>query len=170
MSYNYVGEVRLVGFNFAPYGWAFCQGQLLPISEYSVLFNLIGTTYGGDGQQTFALPNLQGRTPVSQGQLLGGSNYVIGQIGGAENVTIGGNQYPSHNHFIQGSTAGGHLNAPGNNTVGGLKIYAATPPPSIAMSSSVLGPAPGSSLPHNNLQPYQVLNWVIALFGIYPSQ
>jgi microcystin-dependent protein len=170
VGYNYVGEVRLVGFNFAPYGWAFCQGQTLPISEYNALFNLIGTTYGGDGQQTFGLPNLQGRTPIGQGQLAGGSNYVIGQIGGVESVTIGGSQYPNHNHFIQGSTSPGHLNAPGGNTVGGLKIYASIPPPASAMSSSVLGPSAGGSLPHNNLQPFQVLNWVIALFGIYPSQ
>jgi microcystin-dependent protein len=169
VSNNYVGEVRLVGFNFAPLGWLYCQGQTLPISENPALYQLIGTTYGGDGQQTFQLPNLQGRVPVHQGTLQGGGVYVLGQTGGTENVTITNNSYPNHNHALSGSGNAGSANAPGNNVVGRLNVYTAVTP-TTATSSSFLSTAPGSNLPHNNLQPYQVLNWIIALEGIFPSQ
>ncbi|MGB6941517.1 MAG: tail fiber protein [Bryobacteraceae bacterium] len=168
MSQPFVGEVRLVGFNFGPAGWMICAGQQLPISEYSTLFNLIGTTYGGDGQQTFNLPDLRGRTPGHQGSS-GGSTYVIGQTGGAETVTLNLNQYPRHNHLLMASSNNGTLNTPTNNAAGGLNAYSGITPAD-AMNSNMLLPSPGNSLPHDNMQPYQVINWVISLFGVYPSQ
>jgi len=169
MSTAYVGEVRLVGFTFAPVGWALCNGQLVPISENSTLFNLIGTTYGGDGVQTFALPNLQGRTPVHQGTLAGGSSYVMGQTGGLESVTLTIGQYPTHTHALLGSSNNASGNNPANNAVGGgLKVYM-NEAPATAMNSSMVGLS-GGNQPHDNVQPYQVLNWIISLFGVYPSQ
>jgi microcystin-dependent protein len=166
----YIGEVRLVGFNFAPIGYALCNGQQLAISQYSPLFQLIGTTYGGNGQTTFDLPDLQGRTPIHQGSN-GTTNYVIGQSGGAEAVTINVNQYPAHSHTLSGvnNTSGGVGN-PTGNTLGGLANVYSTAAPTESMSSSTLSPATGSNLPHNNLQPYLALNWIIALEGIYPTQ
>jgi microcystin-dependent protein len=170
MSNNFVGEVRLVGFNFAPYGWNICNGQLLPISEYATLYNLIGTTYGGDGVQTFGIPNLQGRVTVHQGQLSGGSAYVMGQMSGSENVTITSNTYPNHTHPFVCSSNDASSSAPGGNTVGGaIKMYDAATP-TTPMSGAMIGVSAGSSLPHTNLQPFVALNWVIAFFGIYPSQ
>ena len=168
MSQPFVGEVRLVGFNFAPAGWMLCAGQLVPISEFNTLFNLIGTTYGGDGQQSFQLPDLRGRTPVHQGSS-GGSTYVIGQLGGVETVTLILNQYPRHNHNLMGSSNNGTLNTPTNNAVGGLDAYSGITPVD-AMNSNMLLPAGGNGLPHENRQPYQVLNWVISMFGVFPSQ
>jgi len=170
MAEAYVGEVRLVGFNFAPYGWALCQGQLMPISQYETLFNLIGTTYGGDGQQTFALPNLQGRIPLHQGTGSSGTPYVIGQISGTETVTLNINQYPSHNHqaVVNSATSGGST-APNNRTLcGGQTVYR-NQAPDVAMNSAMLSSV-GGSLPHENVQPFVALNWVISLYGVYPSQ
>jgi microcystin-dependent protein len=167
MSQPFVGEVRLVGFNFAPAGWMICAGQLLPISQYETLFNLIGTTYGGDGQQTFSLPNLLGRTPIHQGSN-GTTTYVIGQPGGVETVTLNINQYPRHNHSLMASSNGGTLSTPTNNAVGGLDAYSGITPVDAMNSNMLVGN--GGSNPHDNMQPYQVLNWVISLFGVYPSQ
>jgi microcystin-dependent protein len=170
MSQSYIGEVRLVGFNFAPVGWAICNGQLIPIAENNALFNLIGTTYGGDGQSTFGVPNLQGRIPIHQGTLAGGANYVIGQTGGVETVPLGVTQYPSHNHALLGSSNSGNVNNPSNQTVGsGLKVYQ-NEAPATPMNTSMVGPSGGASQPHENRQPYQVLNWIISLYGIYPTQ
>jgi microcystin-dependent protein len=169
MSTAFVGEVRLVGFNFAPEGWSVCNGSLIGIDQNSTLFNLIGTTYGGNGQTTFALPNLQGRIPIHQGSN-GVNVYTIGQVGGVEQVTIGINQYPSHSHSLMASTNAGSSNAPANNTVGNsLNAYTADAPTS-AMYSAMVGASGGSNLPHDNRQPFLVLNWVISLYGIYPSQ
>jgi microcystin-dependent protein len=169
MSQPFVGEVRVVGFNFAPVGWATCNGVLQSIAENSTLFNLIGTTYGGDGQQTFGLPDLQGRIPIHQGNN-GVSTYVIGQTGGVENVTITLNQFPAHTHALQGSSANAGTNIPTGNTLGANVSAYSTVAPSIAMNNAVIGFSGGGSQPHNNLQPYLVLNWIISLFGIYPSQ
>jgi len=171
MSQPYVGEVRAVGFNFAPVGWQICNGQQIAISENSTLYNLIGTTYGGDGQQTFNLPNLQSRIPIHQGTNAG-TTYVIGETGGLETVTINANQYPQHTHPFMASGNSGNLSTAGNNTVGaGSKIYgAATESPTTAMNASMVGTASGGNQPHNNLQPYLVLNWIIALYGVFPSQ
>jgi microcystin-dependent protein len=166
----YVGQCLLVPYNFAPAGWLFCQGQLLPISENPTLFNLIGTTYGGDGQNTFQLPDLRGRIPLHQGSN-GTNNYVIGQTGGAETVNILPAQYPMHSHtvFASSSATGGTAN-PGGNTVGAtLKAYS-TEAPATGMNQAMVSQFNGGNQPHNNIQPFQVLNWIISLFGIYPSQ
>jgi microcystin-dependent protein len=167
---QYVGQVLLAGFNFAPYGWHFCDGSLLPISEYDALFNLIGTTYGGDGVTTFGLPDLRGRTAISQGSGSGLSPYVIGQIGGVESVTITSNTYPTHNHSLFGTSDGGNSQSPTGALVAtGQNVYRVEAPAE-TFNQTMCGPAPGSSLPHENRQPYQVCNWIIALYGVYPSQ
>jgi microcystin-dependent protein len=167
MSQPYVGEVRLVGFNFAPVGWALCQGQVQSISENTTLFQLIGTTYGGDGQQTFNLPDLRGRIPIHQGSN-GVNTYPIGQAGGVESVIVSLSQFPLHSHPLMGSSSNGTLNTPTNNTVGGLAVYSSDAP-GIAMNSNMVGLSGGGNQPHNNIQPYQVINWVISLFGVFPT-
>jgi microcystin-dependent protein len=170
MSQPFVGECRLVGFNFAPVGWMTCSGQLLSISENSTLFQLIGTTYGGDGQQTFGLPDLQGRVPIHQGSNAG-VTLVIGQKGGVENVTLTTQQMPTHSHPLQASGSNGNANAPQNNVLAGnaIQVYVSNPTPLRAMNPVAITMA-GGSLPHSNLQPYLTMNWVISLFGIFPSQ
>lgn len=170
MSVSFVGEVRPVGFNFAPVNWMFCNGQLLSISEYNALYALIGTTYGGDGQNTFGLPNLQGRVPIHQGTG-GGQSYVLGQVGGVESVTLTIGTYPAHTHALSESTnAATAGQGPANNAVcGGKPLYASETASQKSMSGSMVGTT-GSSLPHDNLQPYLALNWIISLSGIYPSQ
>jgi microcystin-dependent protein len=167
---QFVGQIVLAGFNFAPAGWHFCDGSLLPISQYDVLFNLIGTTFGGDGVNTFALPDLRGRTAVGQGTGPGLSTYVMGQISGSEFVTISSQTYPSHNHLLSGTTADGNAQNPTGAVVGtGVNIYK-DETPTLTMNGAMCGPATGLGNPHENRQPYQVCNWIISLFGIYPSQ
>jgi microcystin-dependent protein len=170
MSSPYVGEVRLIGFTFAPVDWHFCDGTLLAISQNPTLFNLIGTTYGGNGQATFGLPDLRGRVPIQQGTLSGGSNYVIGQSGGVESVTLSLNQIPSHNHSFQcNSSSQGGTAAPTNATVcGGQQVYRDTSP-SGSMNQQSLSNS-GGSQPHENRQPFLAMNWIIALNGVYPTQ
>jgi microcystin-dependent protein len=170
MSQSFIGEIRMFGGNFAPSGWNFCNGQLLAISEYSALFNLIGTTYGGDGQQTFGLPNLQGRVPVHQGSN-GMSTYVIGQFAGVEDVTLNTNQIPGHSHAAQVSTAAGAQPGPGANL---LAASAATAlyshdAPNVSLNNGTVALA-GGSQPHDNLQPFQCVSFIISLFGVYPTQ
>ena len=167
MADPFVGEIRMFGGNFAPQGWAFCNGQSLPISEYEALFNLIGTTYGGDGQSTFALPNLQGRVPVHQA-----ANFLMGQAAGAETVSLTLNQMPQHSHTLQASTnPGNQTNPPGNAlatvVAGSAYLEGAA---SVSLASGSVSPAPGGSQPHSNLQPYLCVSFIISLFGIYPSQ
>ena len=170
MSQPYVGEIRLVGFNFAPVGWAFCQGQIMPISENEALFNLIGTTYGGDGQSTFALPDLRGRLALHQG-----NGFTLAETGGAETVTLTTPQLPSHTHVPQcDSNSGGNALSPANNvwsfdTSGQFGNFAAARSDSDAMNAGAIGLA-GGSQPHDNHQPYLTLNYIISLFGIFPSQ
>jgi microcystin-dependent protein len=168
MSEPYIGQLVLVGFTFPPVGWATCNGAIQSIAENSTLFNLIGTTYGGDGVQTFGLPNLQSRIPIHQGNN-GVTTYVIGQQGGVENVTININQFPTHTHPLQGSSTAASSNIPTGNTVGAVSAYTNTAP-TLALNNATIGNSGGGSQPHNNLQPYLVLNWIIALFGVYPSQ
>ncbi len=168
MSQPYVGQLLLVGFNFAPEGWLTCNGATLAISEYSTLYNLIGTTYGGNGQTTFNVPDLQGRIPIHQGSN-GVSTYVIGQEGGVENVTITLNQFPTHTHTLQGSSAAGSSSIPTNNVLGSVSAYT-TEPPITALNNATIGFSGGGNQPHSNLQPFLVLNWIISLFGVYPSQ
>jgi microcystin-dependent protein len=165
----YVGEIRMFGGNFAPSGWMFCQGQLLPISEYDTVFNLIGTTYGGDGETTFALPDLRGRVPVHQGQLGGGGNYVVGTLAGTENVTLTTAQIPAHAHTVQASSNPGTQAGPGGAVLAsGVDMYAANAPDVALAAGSVQ--ADGGSQPHSNFQPYQCVSFIISLFGVYPSQ
>jgi microcystin-dependent protein len=165
MSQPYVGEIRLVGFNFAPEGWFLCQGQTLPISQYEVLFNLVGTTYGGDGQTTFQLPNLSGRTPVH----IGGSNsYIQGQTGGVESVVVTAGQLPAHSHPITVQATAGNVPSP----IGGILANSAADqyaPPAAAVSGPILS-STGGGQSHRNLQPSLCLNYIIAYAGIYPSQ
>jgi microcystin-dependent protein len=162
----YVGEIRLFAGNFAPAGWMFCDGQLLPISENETLFNLIGTTYGGDGQSTFALPDLRSRVPIHFG-----AGFVLAETGGVEEVTLSVSQMPSHNHPLLASlNNAGISSATGNVTgqVGATQIYREVAPGS-QMSTLAVVPA-GGGQPHTNIQPYLCINYIISLFGIFPSQ
>ena len=166
MSQPYVGEIRMFGGNFAPAGWMFCEGQLLPISENETLFQLIGTTYGGDGQSTFALPDLRGRLPLHQG-----NGFILAETGGAEEITLTVNQIPAHSHAVLASTNAGDSTQPQNNltaTNASVQIYRAQPGNS-AMNPSAAG-STGGSQPHTNFQPYLCVDFIISLFGIFPSQ
>jgi microcystin-dependent protein len=171
MSQPFIGEIRMVGFNFAPNGWAFCDGSILPIDQYSTLFQLLGTTYGGDGQTTFALPNLQGRVPIHQGtNPLNGNSYVIGQPLGVENVTLTSQTMPQHSHPVPCNVTGNASN-PTNGVFGGdpsAALYA-NADGSTQLNSAFLSTT-GGNLQHTNLMPFQVINFVISLFGIFPSQ
>ncbi len=170
MSQAYVGEIRMFGGNFAPFGWDFCNGQLLSISENPTLFQLIGTTYGGDGQNTYGLPNLQGRVPVHQGSN-GMSDYVIGELGGVEDVTVNGNQIPAHSHTALVSTAPGAQPGPGANLLAAsaaTALYSADAP-NVSLNGGTVAQA-GGSQPHDNLQPFQCVSFIISLFGVFPSQ
>lgn len=164
-----------VGFNFAPKGFALCNGQLLAIAQNQALFSLLGTMYGGDGRTTFALPNMQSRTPVGAGQSVdGGWNpapYQYGETGGVENVTLLTPQLPAHNHQFCGVTAAAAGRNPTNNFYGTTSpaIYAATGKTQVALSPETIGQT-GSTSPHPNLQPYCVINFIIALQGIFPSR
>jgi microcystin-dependent protein len=167
MGSPYIGEIRIFAGNFAPVNWALCLGQLVPIFQNDALFNLIGTTYGGDGQTTFALPDLRSRVPLHQA-----ANFVIGQSGGVETVTLTVNQIPAHNHVPQGSTASGSQSGPGGG------VWAASNPPtsiysnlapSVAMNAQAIG-NDGGSQPHDNMMPFLVINFIICVAGIFPSQ
>jgi microcystin-dependent protein len=168
----YVGEIRMFGGNFAPVGWMLCQGQTLPISEYETLFNLIGTTYGGDGQETFNLPNLQGRLPVHQGR---GPNisqtYVIGQPFGVESVTLTSQQMPQHTHSFMASTGLGVSANPEGSILAqpsDIRMYLRDGPGN-PLPAPMVQPR-GGSQPHENRMPVLVINYIVSLFGVYPSQ
>jgi microcystin-dependent protein len=163
MSNPYIGEIRIFAGNFAPVGWLFCQGQLLPISQYDVLFNLIGTTYGGDGQETFALPDLQSRMPVHQG-----SGYVLGQSGGAETVTLNGNQNPVHSHQPVAAAVATSPSPNANYWASYANNSYSSQSPATPMAANALTLA-GGNQPHENMSPYQVVNFILATEGIYPS-
>jgi len=165
MAQPYVGEIRMFGGNFAPAGWMFCEGQLLPISEYETLFNLIGTTYGGDGQSTFALPDLRGRLPIHQG-----NGFTLAETGGAEEITLTVNQIPAHSHPMLASSATASQTTPQGTvlatpTVPDLYRPGAGNTPLAAQSISPTG----GSQPHTNFQPYLCVDFIISLFGIFPS-
>ncbi len=169
MSEPFIAEVRIFGFHFAPRGWAFCNGQLLPISQNTALFSLVGTTYGGDGKTTFALPNLQGRASMHPGRGPGLTARRLGENGGSETVTLTTMQMPSHSHALTGSDERGDATSPQNNYLGtGTDMYAPEPPGS-TLSPPALPPA-GGNQPHNNIQPSLSLNYCIALVGLYPSR
>jgi len=166
MAQPYVGEIRIFAGNFAPAGWMFCEGQLLPISENETLFQLIGTTYGGDGQSTFALPDLRGRIPLHFG-----NGFTLAETGGVETVTLTVPQIPVHSHALLASTAAGTLNSPGGNVIAAsatVTVYIEDVTDA-NMSSNSIG-AVGGSQPHNNFQPYLCVDFIISLFGIFPSQ
>jgi microcystin-dependent protein len=168
MSQPFVGEIRMFGGNFAPAGWAFCNGQLMPISENDVLFNLIGTTYGGDGQETFALPDLRGRLPVHTGTLAG-STRVIGEAAGTETVTLNRNQIPAHRHAPMGSSVASAAGPSG--TVPALwsdQQYSTADPTQASLLPSSIG-LTGDNQPHENRSPYQAISFIISLLGIYPA-
>jgi microcystin-dependent protein len=161
----YVGELRMFGGNFAPAGWMFCEGQLLPISENETLFQLIGTTYGGDGESTFALPDLRGRLPLHQG-----NGFILAETGGSEEVTLTTQQTPVHTHAHLASMAPGTGSNPQNAVVAQapqIQVYIEDVP-STPMNGLIVGPI-GGSQPHTNLQPYLCVNFIISLFGIFPS-
>lgn len=164
MAQPYVGEIRIFAGNFAPAGWMFCEGQLLPISEYETLFNLIGTTYGGDGQSTFALPDLRGRVPIHFG-----NGFTLAETGGVETVTLTISQIPSHSHpFIaSGDQATGAI--PNGALLSSGPIIYDQGSANGQMAAQMIGSA-GGSQPHNNFQPYLCLDFIISLFGIFPSQ
>jgi microcystin-dependent protein len=177
MSQPYVGEIRMFGGNFPPSGWMLCQGQLLPISEWETLFNLIGTTYGGDGQSTFALPNLQSRAPVHMGSNAG-QTFVIGETGGQEDVVLSVQQLPSHNHAILATSAPGTLSkavsgsalASEGPSPNSANVYAAFGAPTqVTLAAQTIGQT-GSNLAHSNIQPVLAINFIISMFGIFPSQ
>lgn len=165
MAQPYVGEIRMFAGNFAPAGWMFCEGQLLPISENETLFQLIGTTYGGDGQSTFALPDLRGRLPVHQG-----NGFILAETGGAEEITLTVSQIPAHSHPLLGSNELATVVTPQNNVVGRTAtadVYAIDPPFANMAPQGIS--AVGGSQPHTNFQPYLCLDFIISLFGIFPS-
>ena len=164
MAQPFVGEIRMFAGNFAPAGWMFCDGSLLPISENETLFVLIGTTYGGDGESTFALPDLRGRIPIHQG-----NGFILAETGGAEEVTLTVNQIPAHTHPVIATTAVANQSSPANN------VLAQSPAADLyiedtataALASSAVG-ATGGSQPHTNFQPYLCIDYIISLFGIFP--
>lgn len=164
MAQPYVGEIRMFAGNFAPAGWMFCEGQLLPISENETLFQLIGTTYGGDGQSTFALPDLRGRIPIHQG-----NGFILAETGGAEEVTLTVNQIPAHSHPLLVSGAVGQQTNPSGNLV--AQSTQATlyidDVPNVNLAAQVISPT-GGSQPHTNFQPYLCIDFIISLFGIFP--
>jgi microcystin-dependent protein len=170
MANPYVGEIRLFAGNFAPVGWMFCDGSLLQISQYDVLFNLIGTTYGGDGLQTFALPDLRSRVPIHMGQGAGLSNYVLAQNGGSETVTLTPSQIPAHTHVANAYSNHGNDTTPTNKIWAGSADFSQyTVGFNGNMNPGAVGLA-GGSQPHDNMLPYLGINFIISLFGIYPSQ
>jgi len=165
----YLGELRLVPYNFAPQGWALCNGQLLSIAQNTALFSLLGTTYGGNGTTNFALPDLRGRVPISSGQGPGLSNYTLGETGGAETHTLTVAQMPIHTHSVSAATSVGSTDRPNNALL--ARNAAGVPQFGISSTTQLAGvQSSGSSQPHNNLQPFVTLNWIIALQGIYPPR
>src|ERR1041384_3842882 len=165
MAHPYVAEIRIFAGNFAPAGWMFCEGQLLPISEYETLFNVIGTTYGGDGQSTFALPDLRGRIPIHQG-----NGFILAETGGGEEVTLTVQQIAAHSHPLLAASLVSNDGNPANNVVGessAISMYQSGGA-TAAMAPQAIG-STGGSQPHTNMQPYLCVNFIISLFGLIPS-
>lgn len=177
MSDPYIGEIRMFAGSFAPAGWAFCDGSLLPISEYDALFTLVGTTYGGDGQQTFGLPDLRGRAPLHFGTL-SGNTYVMGEMAGVESVTLTSQTMASHNHIVATTAAPADSNVPSSATIMAdegpasavVKAYLPFAAGNqVTLRNTSIGAA-GGSQPHENMQPFLTISFIISLFGIFPSQ
>jgi len=180
MGTPYLGEMRLFAGNFAPRGWAFCNGQSLSISQNDALFALIGTIYGGDGQNTFNVPDLRGRVPLNQGQGPGLSTYTIGQVAGVETVTLSTAQMPAHSHALNATTATGSVTTPGSSVMlatpveAGVKTSLYVVPGTSAVNQAPMAPQSigpvGGGQPHENMMPFQSINYIIALEGIFPSR
>ncbi len=175
MSQPFIGQLLLVGFNFAPYQYAPATGQLLPISSYAALFSLLGTNFGGNGTSNFGLPNLQGSCAVGMGQGPGLAQYDLGETGGSQSVTLAPNQMPAHTHAVQTkasiaseTTPGG--NALANSTGAGSIYYKAQPIGNTKQMNPAAITSAGNGVPHNNMMPYQTLNWIIALNGVFPQR
>lgn len=169
MSQPFIGEIRMFAGTFAPAGWSFCNGALMPISENDALFQLIGTTYGGDGESTFGLPDLQSRVPIHIGTL-SGTTYILGEAGGVESVTLNAQTMPNHSHPFLATADIASTPNPQGNVIGRsstVNEFIVTNP-SVAMNAGILAPE-GGSAPHTNIQPYLVINFIISLFGIYPQ-
>jgi microcystin-dependent protein len=174
MADPFVAEIRIFPFNFAPRGWAWCDGQLLPISQNTALFSLLGTTYGGDGKSTFALPDLQGRAPMHPGQGPGLSLHDLGETGGSQTVTLLESEIPSHSHGLMASAVAGNRTNPAGNSIartsGASPYIPANPAPTlVSLSDQALTPA-GGDQPHNNMQPYLTLYFCVALQGVFPAR
>jgi microcystin-dependent protein len=174
MANPFVAEIRIFPFNFPPKGWAFCDGQILPLSQNTALFSLLGTTYGGDGKSNFALPNMQGNAPMHPGQGPGLSLHDLGETGGSDTVTLLESEIPSHSHSVEASTTSAASPTPGPTvTLGkanGITAYSTiTNANIVSMSDNTVAPA-GGDQPHNNLMPYLTLNFCIALQGVYPPR
>ncbi|HEV8240825.1 MAG TPA: tail fiber protein [Thermoanaerobaculia bacterium] len=166
----FVAEIRIFPFNFAPKGWAWCDGQLLPLSQNTALFSLLGTTYGGNGKSNFALPDLQGRAPMHPGQGPGLSLHDLGETGGSETVSLLESEIPSHSHTLRAATSlGDNPNPAGNSLARYVNAYQSTLTGLVSMSDNALPPA-GGDQPHNNLQPYLTFYFCIALQGVYPPR
>ncbi|HEY6759904.1 MAG TPA: tail fiber protein [Baekduia sp.] len=172
MGQPYIGEIRLFAGNFAPVNWAFCDGRLLPISDYETLYELIGTTYGGDGQSTFGLPDLRGRAPLHQGTAASGTTYNMADAGGAESVTLTLGQLPTHTHTLVAATGSGTTADPTSNVLGtspSSAVYVDGTTPTNQLAATSLTPRGGSQA-HDNLMPYLTINPIISLFGVFPTQ
>jgi microcystin-dependent protein len=171
MSEPFVGEIRMFAGNFAPQGWAFCDGQLLAVSQNDALFSLLETIYGGDGQTTFGLPDMRGRIPIHAGTGPGLSNRGLGSTGGSETVTVTANQLPSHTHSMQAAGRTGNSPNPSGNTLGTVTTFDPyiNESPATSLNSGAVT-AVGGSQSHANLMPFLCVNFIISLFGIYPSQ
>ena len=175
MAAPFVAEIRPWACNFAPVGWAFCQGQILPISQYTALFSLIGTYYGGNGTSNFALPDLRGRVPMKYGTDPVGNNYVIGEVAGTETITISSTQMPVHTHTFSGTNANGGKAKPANGAALGTNskgdfFYGPSNGSTTTINQGTLSIFSGGNQPHTNLQPYLAINWCIAMQGIYPAR
>ncbi|PXY44928.1 phage tail protein [Flavobacterium hydrophilum] len=171
MADPFVSEIRIFGFNFAPRGWAFCNGQILPLSQNTALFSLLGTTYGGNGQSNFALPDLQGRSPMHPGQGPGLSLHDLGETGGSETVTLLESEIPAHSHKLSVTSLNSQSTTPANNSLGRgnpVKVYASVGA-AVTMGANSISPT-GGSLPHNNMMPYLTMNFCIALQGVFPPR
>jgi microcystin-dependent protein len=174
MADQFLGEIRVFGFNFPPTGWAQCNGQLLPITQNTALFTLLGTTYGGNGSTTFGLPDLQGSVAMQHGQGPGLSEYFLGELGGADSITLDASEIPAHTHAVRGQTGTGNLQEPSSTRSlarsGGATIYTSNASTNLVpMAFQSLGVG-GSSLPHDNVSPVLVMNFCIAIQGIFPPR